>query len=222
MWSSANGQFLCHPPPKRRLRLLPLLPPILSSLCPYSYSGCPCSALVFFVVSAVCSTPRTRTLSCTSAEGMHAHTVDDPRSAQLSTCTHARTHARIYAAGVRETLADFLDGKPIRDDYLIAQGGKLAGVGAHSYSEGNATGGSEEAVKYVRHACMHATATANPRIRTHTCACCHFHANTCSYLHRYSHAYQFKCSCPCMSNPTPILFAITINHVRHHCHPVQQ
>lgn len=53
-----------------------------------------------------------------------------------------------YAAGVREILECFFDGKPIRDEYLIVQNGKLAGVGAHSYSEGNATGGSEEAVKF--------------------------------------------------------------------------
>lgn len=53
-----------------------------------------------------------------------------------------------YAAGVREILECFFDDKPIRDEYLIVQNGKLAGVGAHSYSEGNATGGSEEAVKF--------------------------------------------------------------------------
>lgn len=53
-----------------------------------------------------------------------------------------------YAAGTREILECFFDGKPIRDEYLIAQDGKLAGVGAHSYSDGNATGGSEEAVKF--------------------------------------------------------------------------
>ena len=29
--------------------------------------------------------------------------------------------------------------------YLIVEGGALAGAGAHSYSEGNATGGAEEA-----------------------------------------------------------------------------
>ena len=33
--------------------------------------------------------------------------------------------------------------RPIRDEYLIVQGGTLAGVGAHSYSKGNATGGSD-------------------------------------------------------------------------------
>ena len=53
-----------------------------------------------------------------------------------------------YAAGVREILECFFDGRPIRDTYLIVAGGKLAGAGAHSYSEGNATGGSEEAAKF--------------------------------------------------------------------------
>jgi formate dehydrogenase len=53
-----------------------------------------------------------------------------------------------YAAGVREILECFFEGRPIRDEYLIVQGGALAGVGAHSYSEGNATGGSEEAAKF--------------------------------------------------------------------------
>ncbi len=37
---------------------------------------------------------------------------------------------------------------PIRNEYLIVQGGKLAGVGAHSYSAGNATRGSEDAAKF--------------------------------------------------------------------------
>ena len=50
-----------------------------------------------------------------------------------------------YAAGVREILECIFDEKPIRDEYLIVQDGKLAGVGAHSYSEGNATGGAENA-----------------------------------------------------------------------------
>lgn len=53
-----------------------------------------------------------------------------------------------YAAGVREILESYFDGRPIRNEYLVVQGGKLAGVGAHSYSEGDATGGSEEAVKF--------------------------------------------------------------------------
>lgn len=53
-----------------------------------------------------------------------------------------------YAAGVREILENWFDGKPIRDEYLIVQGGHLAGTGAHSYSEGNTTGGSDEAEKF--------------------------------------------------------------------------
>ena len=53
-----------------------------------------------------------------------------------------------YAAGVREILECWFEGRPIRDEYLIVQGGALAGTGAHSYSEGNATGGSEEASKF--------------------------------------------------------------------------
>jgi formate dehydrogenase len=50
-----------------------------------------------------------------------------------------------YAAGTREILECHFGGKPIRDEYLIVDGGSLAGAGAHSYSSGNATGGSEEA-----------------------------------------------------------------------------
>jgi formate dehydrogenase len=48
-----------------------------------------------------------------------------------------------YAAGTREILECFLDGRPIRDEYLIVDGGHLAGTGAHSYSAGNATEGAE-------------------------------------------------------------------------------
>jgi formate dehydrogenase len=55
-----------------------------------------------------------------------------------------------YAAGTREILECYFEGRPIRDEYLIVQGGQLAGVGAHSYSKGNATGGSEEAAKYKK------------------------------------------------------------------------
>ena len=54
-----------------------------------------------------------------------------------------------YAAGVREVLECWLEGRPIREEYLIVQGGALAGAGAHSYSEGDATGGSEEAAKFT-------------------------------------------------------------------------
>ncbi|MBL4574945.1 MAG: NAD-dependent formate dehydrogenase [Opitutaceae bacterium] len=53
-----------------------------------------------------------------------------------------------YAAGSREILECWLDGKPIRNEYLIVDGGKLAGAGAHSYSEGNVTGGSKEAEEF--------------------------------------------------------------------------
>jgi formate dehydrogenase len=53
-----------------------------------------------------------------------------------------------YAAGTREILECFFEKRPIRDEYLIVDGGKLAGTGAHSYSAGNATGGSEEAAKF--------------------------------------------------------------------------
>jgi formate dehydrogenase len=54
-----------------------------------------------------------------------------------------------YAAGVREILECWLDERPIRDEYLVVDAGRLAGVGAHSYSEGDATGGSEEAARYA-------------------------------------------------------------------------
>ncbi|MEJ7802972.1 MAG: NAD-dependent formate dehydrogenase, partial [Candidatus Limnocylindria bacterium] len=46
-----------------------------------------------------------------------------------------------YAAGTREILECWLDGRPIREEYLIADGGRLAGAGAHSYSVG---GGAAE------------------------------------------------------------------------------
>lgn len=55
-----------------------------------------------------------------------------------------------YCAGVRETLECYFESKPIRNEYLIAQNGKLAGVGAHSYSMGNATGGSDESAKFKK------------------------------------------------------------------------
>lgn len=55
-----------------------------------------------------------------------------------------------YAAGTREILEAFLGSKPIRNEYLIVDKGKLAGAGAHSYSAGDATKGSEEAARYER------------------------------------------------------------------------
>ncbi|UVC18405.1 NAD-dependent formate dehydrogenase [Mesorhizobium onobrychidis] len=53
-----------------------------------------------------------------------------------------------YAAGTREILECWFEGRPIREDYLIVDGGKLAGAGAHSYSAGDATSGSEEAARF--------------------------------------------------------------------------
>jgi formate dehydrogenase len=55
-----------------------------------------------------------------------------------------------YAAGVREILECWFDDRPIREEYLIVAGGKLAGAGAHSYSPGDATSGSEEAARFKR------------------------------------------------------------------------
>ncbi|MEX0682768.1 MAG: NAD-dependent formate dehydrogenase [Dehalococcoidia bacterium] len=60
-----------------------------------------------------------------------------------------------YAAGTREILECWFEGRPIREEYLIVDGGKLAGAGAHSYSAhsysaGNATAGSDEAKRFKR------------------------------------------------------------------------
>ena len=71
--------------------------------------------------------------------GMTPHTSGTSLSAQAR-----------YAAGVREILECFFDKKPIRDPYLIVKDGKLAGMGAHSYSKGSSTSGSEEATKYKK------------------------------------------------------------------------
>lgn len=68
-------------------------------------------------------------------QGMTPHTSGTSLSAQAR-----------YAAGVREILECLFEGKDIRDAYQIVTNGKLAGVGAHSYSKGNVTGGSEEAI----------------------------------------------------------------------------
>ena len=72
-------------------------------------------------------------------EGMTPHISGTSLSAQAR-----------YAAGTREILECFFEGRPIRDDYLIVQGGGLAGTGAHSYSAGDSTGGSEEAAKFSK------------------------------------------------------------------------
>lgn len=55
-----------------------------------------------------------------------------------------------YAAGTREILECWFEGRPIREEYLIVDGGHLAGTGARSYTEGDATGGSDEAAKFKR------------------------------------------------------------------------
>jgi formate dehydrogenase len=71
--------------------------------------------------------------------GMTPHTSGTSLSAQTR-----------YADGVREILECFFNKKEIRDQYLIVKDGQLAGMGAHSYSKGSATGGSEEAAKYKK------------------------------------------------------------------------
>ncbi len=71
-------------------------------------------------------------------QGMTPHTSGTSLSAQAR-----------YAAGTREILESWLNGRPIRDEYLIVDGGALAGAGAHSYTEGDATGGSQEASRFT-------------------------------------------------------------------------
>jgi formate dehydrogenase len=53
-----------------------------------------------------------------------------------------------YAAGVREILESFFADRPLREEYLIVDAGRLAGAGAHAYSEGDATAGSEDAARF--------------------------------------------------------------------------
>ena len=71
--------------------------------------------------------------------GMTPHTSGTSLSAQTR-----------YADGVREILECFFAEEPIRDEYLIVQAGDLAGMGAHSYTKGTATGGSEEAADFKK------------------------------------------------------------------------
>src|SRR5262247_1258634 len=52
-----------------------------------------------------------------------------------------------YAAGTREILECYFAGDRIREEYLIVDKGKLAGAGAHSYTAGDATKGSEEVAR---------------------------------------------------------------------------
>jgi formate dehydrogenase len=54
-----------------------------------------------------------------------------------------------YAAGTREILECWVGDRPIRDEYLIVDKGRLAGAGAHSYSAGDATGGAEDARRFT-------------------------------------------------------------------------
>jgi formate dehydrogenase len=70
--------------------------------------------------------------------GMTPHTSGTSLSAQAR-----------YAAGTREILECWLAGRPIREEYLIVDGGRLAGAGAHSYSAGDATSGSDEAARFA-------------------------------------------------------------------------
>lgn len=60
--------------------------------------------------------------------GMTPHTAGTTLSAQAR-----------YAAGVREILECYFAGRPIREEYLIVDKGKLAGAGAHAYTPGNVT-----------------------------------------------------------------------------------
>jgi len=55
-----------------------------------------------------------------------------------------------YAAGTREILESYFAKKPIRDEYLIVDKGKLAGAGAHAYTPGDTTKGSEEAARFKK------------------------------------------------------------------------
>jgi formate dehydrogenase len=58
-------------------------------------------------------------------EGMTPHTSGTSLSAQTR-----------YSAGTREILECYFEKRPIREEYLIVDGGKLAGAGAHSYTAG--------------------------------------------------------------------------------------
>jgi formate dehydrogenase len=58
-----------------------------------------------------------------------AHNVMTPHISGTSLSAQTR-----YAAGTREILECWFEDRPIRDEYLITKGGKLAGAGAHSYS----------------------------------------------------------------------------------------
>lgn len=52
---------------------------------------------------------------------------------QSASCRPAPAAQARYGADTLEILQDFFDGRPIRPEYLIVDGGKLAGTGAKSY-----------------------------------------------------------------------------------------
>jgi formate dehydrogenase len=81
--------------------------------------------------------PRDHPWRTMTHHGMTPHTSGTTLSAQAR-----------YAAGTREILECWFENRPIREEYLIVQGGRLAGAGAHSYRPGDATGGSEEAARF--------------------------------------------------------------------------
>lgn len=60
------------------------------------------------------------------------------------------SYVSLYACDSEELLdvEGWFERRPIREEYLIVDGGKLAGAGAHSYSAGDATRGAEAAVKF--------------------------------------------------------------------------
>jgi formate dehydrogenase len=68
--------------------------------------------------------------------GMTPHTSGTSLSAQAR-----------YAAGTREILECWFEDRAIREEYLIVDGGKLAGAGAHSYSVAKERGASRAAQK---------------------------------------------------------------------------
>ncbi len=70
-------------------------------------------------------------------EGMTPHISGTSLSAQAR-----------YAAGTREILECFFEDRPMRDEYLIVNGGRLAGTGAHSYTPGDATSGSQGTMSF--------------------------------------------------------------------------
>ena len=71
--------------------------------------------------------------------GMTPHTSGTSLSAQTR-----------YADGVREILESIFSRKQVRKEYTIVRNGELAGTGKHSYTKGNATGGSKEAARYKK------------------------------------------------------------------------